>query len=178
MKLKGKILRYFIGIFCVFSLFMLAQKTLTQGGFFIQTFNDFALTIDVPDAGPIIGETDVEVRHPFWVSARPTNAPPLDPADPSNIAAAWLTETFTNMRDLNGQVVVGATLDQEWVAVSIQEAINLFEDGYAVIGSSGGFMFALIKQTASSEATAAFGFKTIDNGEYIRAVDTVQGICG
>ena len=178
MEVKRKIFGNIIVIFCALSALVLAQNVSAQEPVFTGTFEGWALTIDVPDVGPILGTTDLEVRHPFWVSARPAEAAPRDPTDPAKIAEAWTTDTFTNMRDLNGEAVIGATLHQEWVGVSIEEANSLFATGYAVIGSSGGFMFALIKQTASPEATAAFGLRTIDNGEFIRAEDTAQGVCG
>ena len=145
---------------------------------FVGTFKDRPLTLHVADAGPFLGTMDLEVRHPFWVSARPQNMPPRAPTDPAAVAEAWTTDTYTNLRTLDGVLVEGATLHQEWIAVSLEEGARLQREGFATIGSSGGFVFGLIRQTASPETTAAFGLKTIDNGEFIRDEDTVQGICG
>ena len=176
-----KICRFVIAISCLVGLMSLTHSAFTQEGgddFFIGNFQDWPLTMQVDNIGPFRGMSDLEVQHPFWVSARPANAPPRDPTDPANIAEAWLTETFTNLRTLDGTAVPGATLHLEYNAVSREQAGTLASEGISLVISSGSFIFALIRQTASPEATEAFGLMTIDNGEFIHAVDTVQGICG
>ena len=112
---------------------------------FIGNFEEWVVTFAVPNVGPIVGTCDLEVQHPFWVSTRPAAYVLRDPNDDTNIADAWVTEAYSNMHDLSGALVANASLVQEWVAVPPNDGIALERDGYAVIGSSGGFLFALIR---------------------------------
>ena len=50
--------------------------------------------------------------------------------------------------------------------------------GASYVVSSAGFRFLLIRQTVSPEATAAFGYETIDDGSFISATAGPQPICG
>lgn len=175
---QRRIFALLTGIVCATTLLLAGRPALAQEAVLTSNFTGWALTIDVPNTGEIMGTTDLEVSHPDWVSNRPNHGGASDPTDPANIAAAWTTDTFTNMRGHDGVVVPGATLHQEWIAVSQADAAQLFADGSAMIVSSGSFVFGLIRQTASPEATAAFGLATIDNGSFVPAADTLQGICG
>lgn len=159
-------------------------------------FKNFALTVDVPNVGPIIGQTDVTVEHPWWISNRPRNEAARDSQDPTNIAAAWLHEIHQNIRREDGSpfpgVADGVTIHTEWECVSPATLASLFEDGYAIINSSGGFVFRMKSQQILDgdgnelpsidldgfEARSINTPGTGDSGDFIKADETFQGICG
>ena len=110
----------FVGLpaLACFGILLFAMNTFTQAeeSFFIGNFTDRALTIDVPNIGSILGETDIEVRHPFWVSRRPADAEQADPTDLAAIADAWLTESYTNMRTSDGTLIEGEGISPDIVS--------------------------------------------------------------
>ncbi len=134
------------------------------------------------DSGLILGYADnLAVEHPMFVTGRNPASPPGDPNDPDLIAEAYVKNTWTGITDNDGNPIAGATVSQYWIGVSPEESVALGAAGYTLTGSSGGFMFKLVSQTASPEAEAAFGAITIDNtatGEPILAVGAATGWCG
>jgi len=141
----------------------------------------------ITSTGNIIGGYDeFYVEHPFNVSYRSTTAPPADAEDPANIAAAYVNNHWKIMRDNDGNLIQGASVLQEWVGVSPSEGATLMLDGYAVVGSSGGFLFKLVKQIPSQEAVTALGLVSIDHSiatgdgtlDPIPVENTMEGYCG
>lgn len=151
------------------------------GGYFCETFTFGPYAVNTA-TGHIVGfYEDFYVEHPWHVTARPADKIHGDPADPADIAAAYLINQWNVMTDIDHNVITGATVAQEWVGITIDEAIALQASGYATTGSSAGFSFKLVKQTVSPEAEAAFGVVSIDNtatGDPILEVNTVEGYCG
>jgi len=136
----------------------------------------------VTESGYALGYYEtLHVEHPFYASARISFAESGDPNDPELVESAFLRNTWTGLTDNDGNAVPGATIEQLWVGVTQDEGQDLLANGYAVTGSSGGFLFKLIKQVASEEAQDAFGAITIDNTDTedpIAAVNTAEGYCG
>ena len=141
----------------------------------------------ITSTGYIIGGYDeFYVEHPYNVSYRSSSSPPADSSDPANIAAAYLNNDWKIMRDNDGNLIPGASVLQEWVGVSPSEASTLELDGYAIVGSSGGFMFKLVKQIPSAEAVTALGLVSIDHSiatgdgtlAPIPRVNAMEGYCG
>ena len=136
----------------------------------------------VTESGYALGYYELlHVEHPFYVSARPAFAESGDPNDPELVEGAFLRNTWTGLTDNGGNAIPDATIEQVWVGVTVDEGQDLLANGYAVTGSSGGFLFKLIKQVASEEAQDAFDAISIDNtesGDPIAAVNTAEGYCG
>jgi len=142
-------------------------------------------------AGPIAVMTEsgfalgyygtLHVEHPMFVTARNPDSQPGNPNDSDLIAKAFLTNTWTDLTDNDGNAIPGATIEQNWVGITKAEADALLADGYAITGSSGGFSFKLVKQVASEEAQIAFGAISADNtgsGDPLTAMNTAEGYCG
>ncbi len=152
------------------------------GGFFCTTFVDGSMAVATSSGGNILGGfEEFYVEHPFYVSSRPANEKSGDPNDPTLIEGAYLKNTWTGLKDNLGNPIPGASIEQYWVGVTSDEAVDLWNNGYALTGSSGGFSFKLVKQIASPEAEEAFGAVSIDNtetGEPLLLANTAWGFCG
>ena len=68
-------------VVCATTALLGGRATLAQESFFTGNFSNWSLTIDTPNTGAILGSTDLEVSHPFWVSNRPNHGGAKDPTD-------------------------------------------------------------------------------------------------
>jgi len=147
-------------------------------------FGPIAVAADATNTSHILGfYGEFYIEHPLYVSAR--QSPIGDPTDPADVQGAFLNTDWIIMRDADNNLIPGAAVYTEWVAVTPDEGSQLQIDGFRVAGSSGGFYFKMVKQIPTPEATAAFGLITVDHtatgdgtNDPIPISGTIEGWCG